>query len=55
MSNEETIENPKYLPKSYEKLIKAQRRLSSKTKGSKIIINQGLNLLKHMRKLLIKG
>lgn len=35
MSNEENIENPKYLQKSYEKLIKAQRRLSSKTKGSK--------------------
>ena len=35
ISNEETIENPKYLQKSYEKLIKAQRRLSSKTKGSK--------------------
>lgn len=35
MSNEENIENPKYLQKSYKKLIKAQRRLSSKTKGSK--------------------
>ena len=35
MSNEENIENPKYLQKSYEKLIKAQRRLSSKTKGSR--------------------
>lgn len=35
MSNEETIENPKYLQKSYENLIKVQRRLSSKTKGSK--------------------
>ena len=34
-SNEKTIENPKYLEKSYEKLIKAQRRLSGKTKGSK--------------------
>ncbi|WML35884.1 IS200/IS605 family element RNA-guided endonuclease TnpB [Clostridium sp. OS1-26] len=35
ISNEENIENPKYLQKSYEKLIKSQRRLSSKTKGSK--------------------
>lgn len=35
MSNGENIDNPKYLQKSYEKLIKAQRRLSSKTKGSK--------------------
>lgn len=35
MSNEENIENPKYFQKSYEKLIKTQRRLSSKTKGSK--------------------
>lgn len=51
MSNEKTIENPKYLQKSYEKLIKAQRRLSSKTKGSKNYYKTRVKLAKIHEKI----
>ena len=51
MSNEETIENPKYLQKSYEKLIKAQRRLNSKTKGSKNYHKARVKLVKIHEKI----
>lgn len=51
ISNEETIENPKYLQKSYEKLLRAQRRLSSKSKGSRNYHKTRIKLAKIHKKI----
>ncbi|GIM30361.1 transposase [Clostridium polyendosporum] len=45
-SNGEIIDNPKFLEKYYKKLLKAQRRLSSKTKGSKNFYKARIKLAK---------
>jgi putative transposase len=45
-SNNEIVDNPKFLDKYYKKLIKAQRRLSSKTKGSNNFYKARIKLAK---------
>ena len=50
-SNCEIINNPKFLDKYYSKLIKAQRRLSSKTKGSNNYFKTRIKLAKVHEKI----
>ncbi|WP_411167744.1 IS200/IS605 family element RNA-guided endonuclease TnpB [Clostridium sp. MB05] len=50
-SNSEVIDNPKFLNKYYKKLIKAQRRLSSKTKGSSNYYKARIKLAKIHEKI----
>ena len=67
-SNGEMIENPKYLKKSMDKLVKLQRELSRKTRGSsnwnksrikvarqhEVIVNQRKDFLQKLSKKLIR-
>ena len=50
-SNGEIIDNPKFLDKYYNKLIKAQRRLSSKIKGSNNYFKNRIKLAKIHEKI----